>query len=133
MLVLSRRPDEKILLPTIPAVIKIISTQTGLARIGIEAPAHVPILREELCQGEWARQPKGNEAASGAAPAGAGSPESSASNAGTRTGLSARCRALPSSPKCSRYAVENAPAAAAAALVLALWFAVELRPSATGR
>jgi len=71
MLVLSRRPDEKIILPTIPAVIKIIATQTGSVRIGIEAPAHVPILREELCQGEWARQPKGNEgdsAADGACP-----------------------------------------------------------------
>jgi carbon storage regulator CsrA len=62
MLVLSRRPDEKILLPTVPAVIKVIATQTGLARIGIEAPPHVPILREELCQGQWARQPKENGA-----------------------------------------------------------------------
>jgi carbon storage regulator len=49
MLVLSRRPDEKILLPTIPAVIKVISAQGGLVRLGIEAPDHVPILREELC------------------------------------------------------------------------------------
>jgi carbon storage regulator CsrA len=52
MLVLSRRPDEKILLPTVPAVIKVISTQAGLVRIGIEAPAHVPIVREELCRGD---------------------------------------------------------------------------------
>jgi carbon storage regulator CsrA len=50
MLVLSRRPDEKILLPTVPAIIKIISSQAGLTRLGIEAPAHVPILREELCR-----------------------------------------------------------------------------------
>ena len=49
MLVLSRRPDEKILLPTVPAIIKVISAQAGLARLGIEAPTHVPILREELC------------------------------------------------------------------------------------
>jgi carbon storage regulator CsrA len=48
MLVLSRRTDEKILLPTVPAVLKLISCQAGLARIGIEAPAHVPIVREEL-------------------------------------------------------------------------------------
>jgi len=52
MLVLSRRPDEKILLPTVPAVLKVISAQAGLVRLGIEAPAHVPILREELCRGE---------------------------------------------------------------------------------
>jgi carbon storage regulator CsrA len=50
MLVLSRRPAEKILLPTVPAVIKVISCQAGLARLGIEAPSHVSILREELCQ-----------------------------------------------------------------------------------
>lgn len=48
MLVLSRRPEEKVLLPTVPAVIKVISSQTGLVRLGIEAPSHVPILREEL-------------------------------------------------------------------------------------
>jgi carbon storage regulator CsrA len=48
MLVLSRRPDEKILLPTVPAVIKVISSQAGLTRLGIDAPAHVTILREEL-------------------------------------------------------------------------------------
>ncbi len=52
MLVLSRRPDEKILLPTVPAVLKVISSQAGLVRLGIEAPAHVPILREELYRGE---------------------------------------------------------------------------------
>jgi len=52
MLVLSRRPDEKIVLPTVPAVIKVISSQAGLVRLGIEAPSHVPILREELTRGE---------------------------------------------------------------------------------
>jgi carbon storage regulator CsrA len=54
MLVLSRRPDEKILLPTVPAILKVISSQAGLVRIGIKAPPHVPILREELCRGERA-------------------------------------------------------------------------------
>jgi carbon storage regulator CsrA len=52
MLVLSRRPEEKILLPTAPAVIKVIAAQASMVRLGIEAPAHVPILREELCVGE---------------------------------------------------------------------------------
>jgi len=54
MLVLSRRPEEKILLPTVPAIIKVISSQTGLVRLGIEAPSHVPILREELTRKEHA-------------------------------------------------------------------------------
>ena len=48
MLVLSRRHDEEIILPTVPAVIKVISSQAGLVRLGIEAPADVPILRAEL-------------------------------------------------------------------------------------
>jgi carbon storage regulator len=48
MLVLSRRMDEKIVMPTVPAVIKVIASQSGLVRLGIEAPSHVPILREEL-------------------------------------------------------------------------------------
>src|SRR5947209_1144647 len=55
MLVLSRRPDEKIVLPTVPAIIKVVNAQSGLVRLGIEAPDHVPILREELCRGERAR------------------------------------------------------------------------------
>jgi carbon storage regulator CsrA len=49
MLVLSRRADEKVVLPTVPAVIKVLSSQNGVVRLGIEAPSHVPILREELC------------------------------------------------------------------------------------
>jgi carbon storage regulator CsrA len=57
MLVLSRRPEEKILLPSVPAVIKVISSQAGLVRLGIEAPSHVPILREELIRGEKAADP----------------------------------------------------------------------------
>src|SRR5262245_3042751 len=47
MLVLSRRPEEKILLPSVPAVIKVISAAAGVVRLGIEAPPNVPILREE--------------------------------------------------------------------------------------
>ena len=52
MLVLSRRPDEKILLPTIPVLIKVISSNNGLVRLGFDAPADVPILREELTLGD---------------------------------------------------------------------------------
>ena len=52
MLVLSRRPDEKILLPTVPVLIKVISSNAGLVRLGFDAPADVPILREELTLGK---------------------------------------------------------------------------------
>jgi carbon storage regulator CsrA len=52
MLVLSRRPDEKILLPSVPAVIRVISSSAGVVRLGIEAPPHVPIVRGELARKE---------------------------------------------------------------------------------
>ena len=52
MLVLSRRPEEKILLPTVPVLIKVISSNNGLVRLGFDAPADVPILREELTLGD---------------------------------------------------------------------------------
>jgi carbon storage regulator CsrA len=52
MLVLSRRLDEKILLPTVPCLIKVITAQAGLVRLGIEAPSHIPILREELTRND---------------------------------------------------------------------------------
>ncbi|MFO0844832.1 MAG: carbon storage regulator [Gemmataceae bacterium] len=43
---------EKILLPTVPAIIKVITAQAGLVRLGIERPSHVPILREELTRND---------------------------------------------------------------------------------
>jgi carbon storage regulator CsrA len=54
MLVLSRRPGEKIVLPSVSVLVKVISSQSGLARIGVDAPARVPILREELYDAEAA-------------------------------------------------------------------------------
>src|SRR5262245_60008422 len=57
MLVLSRRADEKVVLPTVPAVIKVISSQNGVVRLGIEAPSNVPILREELCRADRPEPP----------------------------------------------------------------------------
>lgn len=68
MLVLSRRPDEKILLPTVPAIIKVISSQAGLVRLGIEAPSHVPILREELCRHDRPLNPTAVSADAGPTP-----------------------------------------------------------------
>lgn len=47
MLVLSRKPDEKIRIgPDI--VISIIAISDGQVRLGIEAPSHLKIYREEL-------------------------------------------------------------------------------------
>jgi carbon storage regulator CsrA len=48
MLVLSRRLDEKIVLPTIDATVQVLSIRPGVVRLGIEAPEHVPVLRQEL-------------------------------------------------------------------------------------
>ena len=61
MLVLSRRPDEKILLPTVPALIKVISSNSSLVRLGFEAPSAVPILREELTRNERHSPPPAND------------------------------------------------------------------------
>lgn len=47
MLVLSRRRKEKILFPTINATIQVVSIKSGTVRLGIEAPSHVPVFREE--------------------------------------------------------------------------------------
>jgi carbon storage regulator len=48
MLVLSRRPGERIVLPGLNITIQVISIKSGAVRLGIEAPADIPILREEL-------------------------------------------------------------------------------------
>jgi hypothetical protein len=37
-------------MPTVPVVIKVIAAQAGLVRLGIEAPAYIPVLRDELCR-----------------------------------------------------------------------------------
>jgi carbon storage regulator CsrA len=48
MLVLSRRPHEKIVLPTVPLSIEVLSAPPGAVRLGIDAPSRVRILRAEL-------------------------------------------------------------------------------------
>lgn len=48
MLVLSRRPDETITFPTLGIAIQILRVDGQTARIGIEAPRSVPIVRGEL-------------------------------------------------------------------------------------
>ncbi len=56
MLVLSRRPDEKIVLPTLNTTVQVVSIKPGLVRLGIEAPPEVTVLREELA-GDAALRP----------------------------------------------------------------------------
>ena len=48
MLVLSRRLHQKIVLPSLHVTIHVAAIKPGLVRVAIEAPAHVPILRDEL-------------------------------------------------------------------------------------
>ena len=48
MLVLSRRLNEKIVIPAVNAAIAVVSIRPGVVRLGIEAPPEVAILREEL-------------------------------------------------------------------------------------
>ena len=47
MLVLSRKPGERILIGDQIAV-TVVRIAPGIVRIGIEAPEHLPIVREEL-------------------------------------------------------------------------------------
>ena len=48
MLVLSRRLNEKIILPDLGIVLEVTAIERGRVRIGIEAPADVAVLRQEL-------------------------------------------------------------------------------------
>jgi carbon storage regulator CsrA len=48
MLVLSRRPNEKILFPTLGVTVEITSICKNVVRIGIDAPPSVSIVREEI-------------------------------------------------------------------------------------
>jgi carbon storage regulator CsrA len=48
MLVLTRRAGQKIVFPTINAVVHVVASKSGLVRLGIEAPDTVPVFREEI-------------------------------------------------------------------------------------
>ena len=52
MLVLSRRPDEKIVFPESNITVQVVAVKGDKVRLGIEAPPHVTVLRAELCNGE---------------------------------------------------------------------------------
>src|SRR6516225_74465 len=48
MLVLARQLNQRIVLPTVPTTIEVVSIKPGSVRLGIEAPPEVAILREEV-------------------------------------------------------------------------------------
>jgi two-component system OmpR family response regulator len=48
MLVLSRRLNEKLVIPSIETAIQVVSVRSGVVRLGITAPPEVLVLREEL-------------------------------------------------------------------------------------
>jgi carbon storage regulator CsrA len=48
MLVLSRRLSEKLIFPGVAASIEVVVIRPTAVRLGIEAPGHVTVLREEL-------------------------------------------------------------------------------------
>lgn len=48
MLVVTRRPNERIVFPSLGITVHVLKWAKGAARIGIEAPPEIPILRHEL-------------------------------------------------------------------------------------
>lgn len=50
MLVLSRRTNEKIVLPELAVSVQVVAIKPGTVRLGIEAPREVTVLREEVAQ-----------------------------------------------------------------------------------
>jgi carbon storage regulator CsrA len=48
MLVLTRRPNEKIVFPTIRTEVQVLGMHGGQVRLGIQAPPQVSVIREEL-------------------------------------------------------------------------------------
>ena len=48
MLVLSRRPNEKIVFPSIGITVEVFRIQGNVVRLGIEAPPSVPVYRGEI-------------------------------------------------------------------------------------
>jgi carbon storage regulator CsrA len=48
MLVLTRRVNEKVVLPSLGVTVLVLSARHGVVRLGVEAPAEVKVFREEL-------------------------------------------------------------------------------------
>ncbi len=50
MLVLSRRPGQKVLFPSLGISIEVLRSRGSITRLGIEAPDDIPVLREEVLE-----------------------------------------------------------------------------------
>jgi carbon storage regulator CsrA len=48
VLVLSRHPDQGIVLPSLGVTVRVLSIKANVVRLGVEAPNDVVIVREEL-------------------------------------------------------------------------------------
>jgi carbon storage regulator CsrA len=48
MLVISRRPKEKVLFPDLGITVEVLSVKSGVVRLGIQAPDAVAIFRDEV-------------------------------------------------------------------------------------
>jgi carbon storage regulator CsrA len=56
MLVLARKLNETIVLPTVGAAVQVLGVRRKVVRLGITAPGHLPVLRGELANGEARRR-----------------------------------------------------------------------------
>ena len=45
---LTRRVNEKVVLPSLGVTVQVLSARNGVVRLGVAAPAEVKVLREEL-------------------------------------------------------------------------------------
>ena len=52
MLVLSRRLNQKLVLPGLNVTVQVVAVKNGVVRLGVEAPPDVQVLREELLRPE---------------------------------------------------------------------------------
>jgi len=52
VLILSRRANEQIVLPTVGVTIELLGVKGSATRVGIKAPKHLPVLRGELAEGK---------------------------------------------------------------------------------
>lgn len=52
MLVLSRRPGEKILFPSLGVSVEVLRSRGAVVRLGIEAPTEIPIIRGEIADSQ---------------------------------------------------------------------------------